>query len=234
MQQQMSQFSLLFPGFKCPFVCFICCFQDNVAGTDPGRCTQWKMIASIYIANEERSWENKQQGKDVCAALWGMMGWIGAKQKGRASSCLLLCYIWSPRTWLVWESSALCCGFACAPAERRLFSVWSPGWRWDETINHWIVVPLLLSPDRVQLIPTPVDRRIQTCQQRRTARRIGVKPSARRSCSSTGRRYGRGYINRFIEFGFKVCCCCCCFILFSISALISLWAGRPHLLFSGQ
>lgn len=71
--------------------------------------------------------------------------------------------------------------------------IWWPGWCWDETINHWIVVvpaaPLLLSPHRVQLIPTPVDRRIQTCQQRRTARRIGVKPSARRSCSSTGRRY---------------------------------------------
>lgn len=25
----------------------------------------------------------------ICAALWGMMGWIGAKQKRRGSSCLL-------------------------------------------------------------------------------------------------------------------------------------------------
>lgn len=39
------------------------------------------MIASIYFANEETSWENKQRIKDVCAALWGMMEWIGAKQK---------------------------------------------------------------------------------------------------------------------------------------------------------
>lgn len=64
----------------------------------------------------------------------------------------------------------------------------------DEMINYRHGVPavlLPLSPDRAQLIPTPVDRRIQTFQQRRTVRRIGEKPSARHNCSSTGRRYRR-------------------------------------------
>lgn len=47
------------------------------------------------------------------------MGWIGAKQERRGSSCLLLCYIWSRRTLLVWESRALCCRFTWAPADQR-------------------------------------------------------------------------------------------------------------------
>lgn len=36
------------------------------------------------------SLENKQGNKGcICAALWGMMEWIGAKQERRGSSCLL-------------------------------------------------------------------------------------------------------------------------------------------------
>lgn len=36
------------------------------------------------------SLENKQGKKGcICAALWGMMEWIGAKQERRGSSCLL-------------------------------------------------------------------------------------------------------------------------------------------------
>lgn len=42
--------------------------------------------------------------------------------------------------------------------------------------------PLLFS-SRVQPIPTLVDPRIPTCPWRRTRRRLGVKPSARLSCS---------------------------------------------------
>lgn len=34
--------------------------------------------------------KKKQANKGcICAALWGMMGWIGAKQERRGSSCVL-------------------------------------------------------------------------------------------------------------------------------------------------
>lgn len=72
------------------------------------------MIGSIYFANEEMSLENKhgEQRMYICAALWGMMGWIGAKQERRGSSCLLCAIFGLPEDgWLVWESSTLCCRY---------------------------------------------------------------------------------------------------------------------------
>lgn len=170
------------------------------------------MIASIYFANEETSWENKQRIMMYMCCTVGVEGMDWGQAGEKRKQLLLLCYIWSRRTWLVWESRALCCRFAWAPAEQRstqqrnrqisvrlswsritwVVLVWlQDEMRWLITENGVPAVLLPLSPDRAQLIPTPVDRRIQTCQQRRTARRIGVKPSARHNCSSTGRRYSR-------------------------------------------
>lgn len=134
-------------------------------------------------------------------------GQAGEKRKRLPPFVLYL----SLRTWLVWESGASCCrsvsrGTASAElggergtaARRPIRIAPHPGSRFSRSPDADGVIncserrpsPVLpLSPDRARLIPTPVDRRIQTCQQRRTARRIGVKPSARHNCSSTGRRY---------------------------------------------
>ena len=81
------------------------------------------------------SFENKPGNKGcICAALWGMLEWIGAKQERRGSSCLL-CAIFglSEHSWCGRATYCLVdphrltheCGhecrrtFACTPAYKQ-------------------------------------------------------------------------------------------------------------------
>lgn len=52
------------------------------------------MIGSRDGANEETSLENKQGDKGcVCAALWGMIGWIGANRREEEADVSFVLYL---------------------------------------------------------------------------------------------------------------------------------------------
>lgn len=105
------------------------------------------MIARVYFANEETSWENKQRNKDVyelhCGGWWNGLGPGRREEEAVASFCAIF-GLWEHG----WCGRAEHCVVDCAwaPAEERWWKreklplVWadhaSPGSCWDEVINY--------------------------------------------------------------------------------------------------